>query len=421
MKQSKKLIARLFMGVTAIALLAQTPVSAWHHNHEQNAAPDSQLQRDVNAIRDIGTVGVLAVTTDDNKITRARAGTAIRGTSLPVPWESHFRIGSNTKTFIATVLLQLETEGKLSLDDSVEKWLPGAVEGNGNNGELVTIRNLLQHTSGLFDYTSDETFWSTVETPRAFYKNRFTNYSPDQLVAVAMRHAPNFAPGTDWEYSNTNYILAGMVIEAVSGRSWVKEAKERIIRPLHLTDTVEPGTKPYLPWPHMRGYQLFDTTGVYTDTTLHNMTWGGAAGSLVSTPQDITRFFKALMAGKLLSPAQLAKMQTVVEMGPEYEEIWPGVRYGLGIMRFDLPCGGVYWGHGGDVIGYNNTNGVTPDGKRSAVVASSTNTFSDPIFAENSIRTTDTLVKNALCNEEVSETDALTASGREALAVKQRL
>lgn len=363
------------------------------------AAPNSVLQQDVNRLRDIGTTGVLAVTTNGTQVTQARAGVAELGTAKPVDWASHARIGSNTKTFVATVLLQLEAEGRLSLNDTVERWLPGVVQGNGHRGDRITIKNLLQHTSGVFDYTEDEEFVSTILTAEAFLQNRYNTYTPQQLVAIAMSHAPNFAPNAKWEYSNTNYIIAGMIIEAVTGKAWSIEIQDRIIVPLGLTETSEPGTNPQLPVPFARGYQLFGTDGTYTDATLHNMTWGGAAGSLISTPENVNRFFKALMKGQLLSPTQLTKMLTTVPMGHDYDEFWPGAAYGLGIMRINLPCGGVYWSHGGDVLGYNNTNGVTPDGQRSAVIANMTNTFADPVFADNSIRYSDALVQHALCGE----------------------
>lgn len=389
-------IAIALIGVVMLGF-SETLYATHAKNDIEDTMPGSVLQQDVNKLRDIGTVGVLAVTSHGNSMTRARAGVAQLGTNQPVDWNSHVRIGSNTKTFIATVLLQLEAEGKLSLNDSVERWLPGVVQGNGNRGERIAIHQLLQHTSGVFDYIQDEDFTATIATRDAFYQNRFNTYTPQQLVSIALSHAPNFAPGARWEYSNTNYTLAGMVIKAVTKNTWDIEVRNRIITPLGLHDTSEPGINPALPYPSPHGYQLFGTDGKYDDVTLHNMTWGGSAGSLISKPEDINRFFKALMQGRLLPPAQLAKMQAVVSMGHEYEEIWPGASYGLGIMRINLPCGGVYWSHGGDVLGFNNTNGVTPDGQRSAMVANMTNTFADPVFAGNSIYYSDKLVQHALC------------------------
>jgi D-alanyl-D-alanine carboxypeptidase len=366
-----------------------------------DASPNNVLQQDANHIRDIGTVGVLAEkaveANGSTTITRARSGTAIKDTNTPVAWDSHVRIGSTTKTMISTVILQLEAEGKLSINDPVEKWLPGIVQGHGNDGRHITIRNLLQHTSGLFDYIEDEAILNTLVTPEGFYANRYNTYTLSQLVALAVQHAPNFAPNARWEYSNTNYIVAGMIIEAVTHDSWSNQLKQRIFTPVGMTETSEPGTNPTLPAPYPRGYEIFSDDGGYYDTTEHNMTWGSSAGSVISTPRDVSKFFRALMKGQLLPAAQLAEMKTTVALPADYQDIWPGARYGLGIFSSDLPCGGTYWHHGGDVIGYNDTNGVTPDGKKSAMVASTTNTLGDPEFGDASLRYTNELVWNALC------------------------
>ncbi|HEX6462693.1 MAG TPA: serine hydrolase domain-containing protein [Candidatus Saccharimonadales bacterium] len=374
-----------------------------------DAPSNSILQQDTNHIRDIGTVGVLAEYTIEVPGTaatfRARSGTAVRGTTIPVSWNSHVRIGSTTKTMVSTVILQLEAEGKLSINDKVEKWLPGVIAGHGNNGERITIRNLLQHTSGLFDYIEADAMLETLVTPEGFYPNRYNTYTLRQLAALAVAHPPNFAPGARWEYSNTNYIVAGMIIEAVTGQPWGKQLKDRIFIPVGMSHTSEPGNNPSLPVPFPRGYEIFGDDTPYYDTTEHNMTWGSPAGSLISTPRDVNKFFRALMKGRLLPPAQMAELKTTVPMGADYEAIWPGARYGLGIFSTKLPCGGIYWHHGGDVIGYSNTNGVTPDGIKSAMVASSTNTLGDPEFAEGSIRYTNELVWNALCGYDTDQED----------------
>ncbi len=408
--RSRHLSRLLGAGLVLAAVLVAyaPPVTASPARTVIDAAPGDALQRDVDLIRAIGTTGVLAETVDGTTVTRARAGTARTDTAAPVDWNSHFRIGSTTKTFVATVVLQLAGEGRLSLTDPVEKWLPGLVQGRGNNGVGITVRHLLQHTSGLYDYTEDEAFFSSLMTPQAFAQHRFDTYTPQQLVAVALNHAPNFAPGARWEYSNTNFIVAGLIIEAATGEPWATQVRKRIITPLGLTGTTEPGTDPTMPAPAPNGYQLFGTDGVYTDTTQHNMTWGGAAGSLISTPHDINTFLRALMTGKLLDSTQLTAMKTTVPMGKIYESIWPGAAYGLGIFRTDLPCGGVYWHHGGDVIGYSDTNGVTPDGRRSAMVASSTNTFTDPVFADKAIASNNQLVWHALCG---TDTGTVTPAG----------
>lgn len=139
---------------------------------------------------------------------------ADQATGDPVRPGDSFRVASTTKTFVSTVVLQLVGEGRLSLDDTVEHRLPGVVSGNGNDGGGITVRQLLQHTSGLYDYTAD---LPVLTTRDGYLDGRRTTWSPEQLVAVATKHAPNFEPGDGWSYSNTNYTLAGMIIEKITG------------------------------------------------------------------------------------------------------------------------------------------------------------------------------------------------------------
>ena len=142
-----------------------------------------------------------------------RSGVGDLGTGQPPPADGYVRIGSNTKTFVATVLLQLVGEGRLSLADTVDKWLPGVVRGHGNDGRRITLRQLLQHTSGLPDYVND-----VVPDPSAagYRHHRWTVHTSEQRVAFAMKHPRSFDPGARWEYSNTNYVVAGMVIKAAT-------------------------------------------------------------------------------------------------------------------------------------------------------------------------------------------------------------
>lgn len=157
------------------------------------------------------------------------AGTWISGSPQPDGTQppsggEHFRIGSITKTFVATAILQLVDEGRIDLDAPIETYLPGTVP----NGATITVRQVLNHTSGLYDYMKGEG-WSTN---RWRGDGRFTTYSPDQLLAEAFRHEPYFPPGTDFRYSNTNYIVAGKLIEAVTGQPYSTEIEHRILRPL---------------------------------------------------------------------------------------------------------------------------------------------------------------------------------------------
>lgn len=269
-----------------------------------------------------------------------------------------------TKTFTATVVLQLAGEGRLSLDDTVAHWLPAVVAGNGNDGSRITIRELLQHASGIYDYTKD---LPALASAAGFQANRFRTYTPQQLVALAMQHPPLFAPGTSVSYSNTGYILLGMIINRVTGRSWASEVNARIIRPLGLRHTNTPGTFPFIAGPHAEGYHSFG--GVTPiDVTVFNPSGADAAGSIISTTADLSRFYRALAGGRLLAPAQLSEMETTVAV-PQLAAVWPGGRYGLGLAWFPLSCGGGFFGHQGDVVGYHTWDAVTPGTGRTVVVS----------------------------------------------------
>ncbi|MET8980347.1 serine hydrolase domain-containing protein [Streptomyces sp. NPDC004539] len=321
-----------------------------------------------------GFVGVSVEVRDGSRRIRARAGTAELGTDKPVPYGASFRADSVTKAFVATVVLQLVAEGRLELDDTVEKWLPGVVRGNGNDGGKVSLRNLLQHTSGIhnYDYTDDVGYGA-----EAFEEHRYDRLAPEQLVAGAMRSAPDFPPAApgdpapEWNYSNPNYILAGMVIERVTGRSWREEVRDRIVRPLGLSRTYAPGDDPTLPEPHAHTYHRFPGSTDWTDTTVRNMSWADAAGELVTSKRDLDRFFTALLTGRLLPPAQLAEMRKTVPVSADFQIPFPGLRYGLGLMRQPLACGGHRWGHGGSAEGDFVRDGFTEDGRRSVVITAS--------------------------------------------------
>ncbi|GAA4688737.1 D-alanyl-D-alanine carboxypeptidase [Promicromonospora umidemergens] len=254
----------------------------------------------------------------------------------PPSGNEHFRIGSITKTFVATAILQLVDENRIELDAPIETYLPGTVP----NGANITIRQILNHTSGLYDYMKGEG-WSTN---RWRGDARFITYSPDQLLTEAFRHEPYFAPGTDVRYSNTNYIVAGQLIEAVTGRPYSSAIEHRILAPLALMGTSFPGDDASLPEPAVHATASLDG-GKEVDVTEQNVSLDWAAGEMVSTTRDLQTFFAALLGGSLISEDSLVQMRTTVPMGM-------GFHYGLGLERFDLPCGGQLWGHGGQLLGY---------------------------------------------------------------------
>ncbi|MFF3894893.1 serine hydrolase domain-containing protein [Streptomyces sp. NPDC001812] len=260
----------------------------------------------------------------------------------------HFRAGSVTKTFIATVVLQLADEHRLSLSDTVEKHLPGLVRGAGNDGRALTLRSLLNHTSGLYDFAED-TGGTVPVTPR-------------QALRIALTHSPA-DPGR-FTYSNTNYALLGLVVERVTGHSYATEAERRIISPLRLTGTSFPGSRTSLPAPHGRAYS---TDG--TDVTELDPRVAGAAGELVTTLADLDRFYASLLGGGLLPPRQLREMlDTRAAHGS----------YGMGLFPVKLPCGTTVWGHNGYISGSYVRTATTADGGHALTLRVNTDAIADP-------------------------------------------
>ncbi|MFD9072003.1 serine hydrolase domain-containing protein [Streptomyces lasiicapitis] len=330
------------------------------------------LQADVDAIRATGATGVLAEVCDARGRIAARAGTADLATGEPVPWGAYYRIGSDTKPFTAAVTLQLAGEGRLALDDTVERWLPGLVDGNGNDGRRITLTNLLRQTSGLNDYVAVGGGADDF-TPEGYLKGRFRVSSPRQQVKAATSRPPLWLPDADdpagerrWGYSNTNYVLLGLVIERVTGHPWAQEIHERVIAPLGLRHTFVPGTSAYVPQPTATAYTQFPGGPRLTDTSL--VTGGGADGGIISTTHDHAVFLRALLGGRLLRPAQLAAMKRTVAAGDWIPA--DGVRYGMGIAwRPGGRDGTGIWFHGGTHLGIVSECGVTADGGRAATTA----------------------------------------------------
>ncbi|MFF7767979.1 serine hydrolase domain-containing protein [Streptomyces massasporeus] len=318
-----------------------------------------------------GAVNVHIRVRGGRHVIEAGAGEAVLGTGRPVPDNPRFRAASVTKSFVAATVLQLAAQKRLSLHDTVEHWLPGLVQGHGNDGSRITVRHLLQHTSGLYDYDSTEL---TGKTAPDFERHRFDRVTTEQLIAAALRHPPEFPPADPgdphprWSYSNTGYFLLGALIERVTGRPWEREVHDRTVRRLGLSGTRLAGDDPYLTGPHAHIYHRFAGSGHWTDTTVRAMGWAGPAGSLVSTSADLDRFFTALLTGALLPPRELAAMRTTVPSNEEHQQFTPGMRYGLGLMSQPLPCGGSRWGHHGDLEGTFVRTGFAADGSRSVVV-----------------------------------------------------
>ncbi|MFE2722110.1 serine hydrolase domain-containing protein [Kitasatospora sp. NPDC059327] len=305
-------------------------------------------------VRQGGSTAALAEVRDRGRVVwRGTAGTADLALGDPVRADSRFRTGSVTKTFVATVVLQLVGEGRIRLDDPIGHGLPGEVPG----GDAITVRQLLNHTSGLANYLDDPRFAFRDEASvrRYLAEGRWTDYRPQQLVDIANSRPPYFEPGRDWHYSNTNYVLLGMLIERTTGRTWRQEVSERVLRPLGLRDTFLPVSDTRVPGPHAHTYvQLPEGPA---DLTRLNPSVADASGSAISTVGDLNRFHAALFGGRLLRPAEFAEMTTTVPVA----ELRGG--YGLGVARIDTPCGEI-WGHTGDIRGAESAVFGTRDGSR---------------------------------------------------------
>jgi D-alanyl-D-alanine carboxypeptidase len=302
-----------------------------------------------------GFPGAEAVVRDpDGHWTSTTAGVGDVATGARVPANGRVRLGSNSKVFVATVMLQLVAQGKVRLDAPVETYLPGVVRGPDYSGKHITVRELLQHTSGLPDYVP------VVLGPKfADVQHRY--FDPYELLSAAFGQKALFKAGTSWEYSNTNYVLAGLIVQRVTGRPLGEEIQRRILTPLHLKDTTfpAPGSQA-IPGQHPHGYDADKAGQPLRDVTVMDPSWGWSAGSMIGTPRDLDTFLLALLHGKLLPKAELAMMQHTVST---HGRLWPGARYGLGLISTPLSCGGLAWGHGGDIEGYETRDAVGPSGR----------------------------------------------------------
>jgi D-alanyl-D-alanine carboxypeptidase len=343
---------RVTIGVAALAALtvaAPLPAVA--------AKPASAVQQGLDSlVRDHDFPAAMASVREPGGRSRFySAGVGDVKTKEPVPTDGQVRVASSTKMFTAAVVLQLVGEGKIGLDEPVETYLPGLLRGEGIDGHDITVRQVLQHTSGLPEYFAQD------------YKDIQHRYAePRSLLDLALAQPATFAPGTGWRYSNTNYIVAGLLVQRVTGRPIAEEITNRVIKKIGLKHTYWPGTGVQtIRERHAHGYYTPATAGQDRfDFTEMDPSWGWAAGQMISTPGDINKFLTALVGGNVLAPAQLAEMQKTVE-APGFPAGWS---YGLGLMKISLSCGEFAWGHGGDIDGYENRNGITEDGRAATVV-----------------------------------------------------
>lgn len=358
---------------------------------QSSASPtaDARLARLAQQAADTGSLGVIVrVDSGDGAPVEIAQQAAWTEADHRIAADDRFRVGSNTKTVTATLVLQQVAEKRISLDDTVEKWLPGLVEG----GQNITVRMLLNHTSGLGD------FLLTPEFLLSLTGQEERTWTPEELLAVTPEQDPPTEPGETYSYSNANYEALGLILEKATGTGLAELIEKRITGPLGMEDSFlatsadwntdgtavettgthhvtgyEPDSKRLrailsgtVDLPEGVGFTGPERSEDTVDTSAIDPSWSWAAGGMVSTAQDWQRFLTALISGELLPEAQMRQMRTTVDAPEE------GGGYGLGLMRVDTSCGTV-WGHTGGLPGYSSEIYTDPSGRRSVAVLTSTN------------------------------------------------
>jgi D-alanyl-D-alanine carboxypeptidase len=360
-----KLAGACLIACAAIALLA-------------GPAGASSLRQDLHRLTRAGVPGTVALVRHGDRTRVLTDGVADLRTRRAPSARTRFRIGSVTKPYVATVVLQLVQEGRLSLDDTVDRWLPGAVPG----GDQVNVRQLLGHRSGLYDFFDD---------PRhiAPYLNGDFAFAwtPNELLGLATSHDRVFAPGERYGYSNTNTVVAGLIVEAVTGHDLGAELRTRLFAPLHLRRTTF-ATGQGMARPFAHGYLVTDAG--LQDVTRVRPTHTWAAGNIVSTAPEVARFLHALNSGRLLSAPLLAQMRTTVPEGH-------GSGVGLGLMSQRYSCRGTFIGHDGAIAGYKSEARERLDGSRQFVLLTNSLTLGDEAGGPAAVRAYERLIRHLAC------------------------
>ncbi|PRX43275.1 D-alanyl-D-alanine carboxypeptidase [Prauserella shujinwangii] len=368
-----------------VAILCCLAVLAGPLSGTATAAPPrwERIEAALDAAVAAGVPGVLAVTHGAAGSRGGASGVHDVRTGRPPRTEGLFRIGSVTKTFTAALVLRLVDEGRIGLDDDVRDHLPGLLPYR----EKITVRQLLQHTSGLPRDLPDELTWTSLPE---IDRERFEHFTPARVVRVSTERPLRFAPGTSWAYSNVGYSVLALLVERVTGQRMEHALRDRVLRPLGLRRTVVPRDFPFVPGAALRGYErLYDPPRPLTDVTTYNHSRYFGSGSMLSTAKDVNRFFAALLGGDLLSAEMLAQMRrTVPARTPDGE--YAGFDYGLGLARMPLdplcPGGPVVWGHDGSLPGFGVWSMHTADGG-TGITSVAGRKFTVPAYADITVMT----------------------------------
>ncbi|MFJ3160905.1 serine hydrolase domain-containing protein [Streptomyces kanasensis] len=324
------------------------------------------LRASLEAVHEAGMYGTFSAVRDGSSQWRGAAGVADVDTRRPVRSGFRHRVGSITKSFAAVAVLQQVRAGRVDLDAPIGRYLPELVPGE--RGRTITVRMLLNHTSGIGDHILPA-FPGLLEDPgKALDEGRFRHHAPEELVRLGLA-APPGAPRGTYAYSNTNYVIIGLLLREVTGQEPEEYITDHVIRKAGLRHTYFPRT-PHLTGPHAKMYEsMYGTITPARDYSVYDMSWGGIAGSLVSTTEDLNSFYRQLLGGRLLGPAELRAMKTTVPAHP----VEPGeeavMRYGLGLSTVRMADGRWYWGHDGAVFGAGTLALSSEDGRRQIAVA----------------------------------------------------
>ncbi|MYT21749.1 serine hydrolase [Streptomyces sp. SID7760] len=325
---------------------ASAPVAADQQFPQLTPAVARQLDEAVRKVMDEAKVpGVMVSLSAPGKGSYVRAfGVADKATGAPIRTDMNMRIGSVTKTFTVTALLQLVDQGKVRLDDPIGMYVAGVP-----NGDRITLRQLAEMRSGLFNYSEDEGFFKALTTdPRR-------PFTPQELLAYSFKHPVLFQPGAKFYYCNTNLILLGLVVEKQSGQKLDDYINEKVVRPAGLHHTLFPVGAEF-PKPHSQGYTDQTASGKTEDAADWNPSWGWAAGAMISDLDDLKAWTKVMATGTLLKPATQAERLKVVEA-------LPGTGYGLGIFNVQG-----WIGHNGSLPGYQALAVYLPEAKATLAV-----------------------------------------------------
>ncbi|MEW2401685.1 serine hydrolase domain-containing protein [Streptomyces sp. NPDC046862] len=356
-------ITRLIGTVLGTTLLLTTALPA--ASADTGTAPSAAgpldrttLRTTLDAVHEAGMYGAYSSVREGTDRWTGAAGLADVDTGRPVTPGMRHRVGSISKTFTAVAVLQQVERGKVRLDAPIGDYLPDLVPGE--RGRDVTVRMLLNHTSGIGDYIRGAFPSLDQNSTASLDEERFRSIAPGELVRLGLAAPATGRPGERWSYSNTNYVIAGLLLQKVTGQDAGTYITRNVIDRAGLRHTTYPRT-PYIKGPHSKMYESFyGLIDPPRDYSVYDMSWASTAGAIVSTTDDLNRFYRTLLGGGLIGRAALAEMQTTVPAN--------GVDYGLGILSFDVPGCGRFWGHDGAVFGAGTIALSSPDGKRQVAV-----------------------------------------------------